>query len=171
MLLLKFACIILKAPSRKQSLLYFHMTRARYERHPDAIMPMQCSIYVAITWHHFGFAKYSRCWDIFEKHTYVYIHTNKQTWPGPVFHRLLDSGSAPSALSLRLKKCAMMFFVSLRLWLSLSLCHTHMLLLQCRLWLSLCHTHMLLRYSVAFDYHCVTLICYCYSVAVTVITH
>ena len=30
------------------------------------------------------------------------IHTYIQTWPEPVFHRLLDSSFAPSALSLRL---------------------------------------------------------------------
>ena len=35
----------------------------------------------------------------------TYLHTyNIQTWPEPVLHRLLDSGFATSALSLRLKK-------------------------------------------------------------------
>ena len=37
-------------------------------------------------------------------HTYkiTYLPTYKQTWLEPVFHRLLDSGFAPSALSIRL---------------------------------------------------------------------
>ena len=67
----------LEGTFKKAVFFYFHLTRARYEWHPDAIMPMQCTIYGAITWHHFGFAKCSRCWDILEKHTY--IHTYKQT--------------------------------------------------------------------------------------------
>ena len=68
-------------------------------------MPMQWTIYGATTWHHFRFAKCSRAWDIFEKHTY--LHSYIQTWPEPVFHRLLNSSFVPSAPSLRLNNCAL----------------------------------------------------------------
>ena len=86
MLLLKLTCIFLKAPSRKQSFFYFHMTRARKEPHSAYIMPMQCTVHGAIIWHHFGFAKCFTSWDILEKHTYkqTYIHTYKHE-PSP-FH-------------------------------------------------------------------------------------
>ena len=72
MLLLKFTCILLKAPSRKH-FFDFHMTRARWELHPDDIMPIQYTIHGA--WHHFGFAKCSRSWNILEN-----IHTYMHTW-------------------------------------------------------------------------------------------
>ena len=35
-----------------------------------------------------------------------YIHTHPPTWPKSDFHRLFDSGFAPSAISLRLNKAA-----------------------------------------------------------------
>ena len=38
------------------------------------------------------------------------IHTYPHTWPNSDFHRLFDSGFAPSALSLRLKKCFRFIF-------------------------------------------------------------
>ena len=53
-------------------------------------MHMQCTIHGATTWCHFGFAKWSRAWDIIEKHTYM--HTNLHTWPESVFLPLLDFG-------------------------------------------------------------------------------
>ena len=78
MLLLKFTDIFLKAPSRKQSFFYFDMTR-HVRNHTLVISCLcnVCTIHGATTWHHFGFAKCSRSWDILEKHTY--IQTN-MTW-------------------------------------------------------------------------------------------
>ena len=88
----------------------FQMSRARQEPHPDDIMPTQCTIHGTTTWHHFGFAKCSRSWDILEKNTY------KQTRPEPVFHRLLDSGFAPSALSFRLNNLRTVQGIALKIF-------------------------------------------------------
>ena len=47
--------------------------------------------------------------EIIPNTIHMYIHTYPPiyipTWPNPDFHRLFDSGFAPSALSLRLKNC------------------------------------------------------------------
>ena len=42
--------------------------------------------------------------QIFAKPIHANIYTCIHTWPEPIFYRLLDSGFAPSALSLRLNK-------------------------------------------------------------------
>ena len=49
------------------------------------------------------------------------IHTYIQTWPEPVFYRLLDSSFAPSALSLRLNK---IYYQNLLYRVSHNWCHT-----------------------------------------------
>ena len=92
------------ALARKQSFFDFHVSHTRWKPHPDAIMFMQFTIHGATTWHHFGFAKCSRSWDILEKkHTYIhaYIHTYIQTnmtwvrFPSLVWLRLRAFGARP----------------------------------------------------------------------------
>ena len=73
MLLLKFTCIFLKAPSWKQSFSIF--TCRALGRNRTLMISCLCNVLFT----GLGFAKCSRSWDILEKHTYIhtYIHTNK----------------------------------------------------------------------------------------------
>ena len=66
-------------------------------------MPMQCTIHGATTWHHFGFSRCSRSWDILEKHTYRVSHNWCHTLAQFLFHshsvsvRGISSGLATRA--------------------------------------------------------------------------
>ena len=107
------------------------MTRTRKEPYPDDIITKQytsiklrletrpnlssapCIVSTGLHYgtRYFDFTKSFESWEILEKHTYIhtyiltFLHTYIQTSiPEPVFHRLLDSGFAPSALSPRLNK-------------------------------------------------------------------
>ena len=82
MLLLKFTCIFLKAPSRKQFFFYFPW-RALVRNRTLMISCLCNVLFTRVTaWHHFGFAECSRSWDILENirtNKHACIHTN-MTW-------------------------------------------------------------------------------------------
>ena len=109
MLLLKSTFIFLKAPSVKQSFSIF--TCCALVRNRTLMISCLCNVLFMGLQHDTTLDSLSALdREISLKNIHTYIHTFIQAWREPVFHRLLESGFAPSALSLRLSELWKVFW-------------------------------------------------------------